>query len=493
MIELLRRNNVDFDRNAVIALVGWALLSALCVLAIRRLVALETMAQSARRGTWPAAVPLASTRWPQWLAASCLFAVVAALAETIAAARALYPRLPPPPMEPGALASLLARSLSWQLDATAMASLSLPVVLLAGLLAITLAACARQRALGLQTAMRLWYAGDHSAASAWLAHPGPNPLVAIAIPMLPMGLVLLPLWHGVHHFVTSFMIALGRVHDLPDGSNRGALMAEASVGYRASIEPTLALALAGLSIGTVVGLALLVCFDPARRRRAIAPHSASHEPSSLGRWTLTVVLLSTAILIFRHAASLRLENVTPWPKRDPAAITLRLTIETPPLAPNDVAPMAPLLVVDGTKLSLDARDVDLAGLEGDLGTLKRAWSSLHPGERFAGHIIVACSPRSAASQVVGALQAAHRAGYASAWFAFGRTLEHRRPVIGTLPLARTRYARAELLEGSAVRSDTESPPIVPSAYADCTGLSGAIVRARADGKPAQLLLPASQR
>lgn len=490
MLELLSRENVDFGRNALVTLIGCALLGWICVRAVRGLRALDAAMQSVRTGTWPEPSALDAPRWPEWFAASCVCGVVAAHAQTIAAARALMPMLPPPPMMQKALAERFAGSLSWQLSAMAMSNFSVPFVLMGGAIAVALAFCARRRALGLQTATRLWQAGHHDAASAWLAYPGPNPLVAIAIPTLPLGLMLWPLWQGAGRFVGRFMMALGQAHDLPAGSDGAAFMAAASKEYRALMEPSLAFGFLGLLLGTLAAVVLVVWFDPARLRRALAAESAAHEPPSVGTWILSGVLVTLALAILPKAMALREENSTPWPRLEPGAVALPLPLETPRLAPSDLAPVAPLMALDGSSITLDGRAVDLGGLEEDLATMRRNWALLRPEQHFGGDILVACSPKTDVARIVEALQTAHRVGYSAAWFAFGRIIDHRRPVIGRLQIARTRFARVHAFAGSDAPSGSGTQPIAADAHVDCAGLSSSIVAARAQDKRVHLLLPA---
>jgi hypothetical protein len=193
---------------------------------------------------------------------------------------------------------------------------------------------------------------------------------------------------------------------------------------------------------TVLALALVL----ARLRRS-APRD-DPPPAVPGRRAAVVtsalaLLLAATLLI--AISPLRRENQLPWPPgRLVGEILMTVVPPTPDLEGPDPLERAPVVQVFTDQLAIDGWSRPLDEIGGILQTLRMNFQLLHPGERFAGQLVLVADRALSMQRLTSVLWVAHRGGYDAPMFAFTREETIVRPMMGPLRRVLSSSARISL-------------------------------------------------
>jgi hypothetical protein len=117
---------------------------------------------------------------------------------------------------------------------------------------------------------------------------------------------------------------------------------------------------------------------------------------------------------------------------------------TPDLDGPDPLERAPVVQIFTDQLAIDGSSRPLDELGDILQTLRMNFQLLHPGERFAGQLVVVADRALGMQRLASVLWVAHRGGYDAPMFAFTHEETIVRPVMGALRRVLSSSARVTL-------------------------------------------------
>jgi hypothetical protein len=123
-----------------------------------------------------------------------------------------------------------------------------------------------------------------------------------------------------------------------------------------------------------------------------------------------------------------------------------VTPSTPDLVGRDGIVRAPVIQLFADRLTLDGAPWSLDDLGRALQTLRVNYQLLHPGERFAGDLVMVADRVLTMHRLVTLLRVAHGEHYDAVMFTFAKEETTVRPTMGTLRRVVASAARASLLD-----------------------------------------------
>jgi len=199
-------------------------------------------------------------------------------------------------------------------------------------------------------------------------------------------------------------------------------------------------------LGLTALASVLIVMRLRRARSSAEPPSA--RPGWTATWWASAISLVLAAALWVGARPLRAENQAPWPALQPSGEVLAIaTPPTPDLFGPDPIVRAPVVQLFADRLALDGAPYSLDDLGGPLQTLRMNYQLLHPGERFAGDLVVVADRALTMHRLVSLLRVAHGEHYDAVMFTFAKEETTLRPTMGALRRVLTSTARASLMDG----------------------------------------------
>ena len=271
--------------------------------------------------------------------------------------------------------------------------------------------------------------------------PGESPTLYGPLLLIPLGLAAIVvgsmLW--ATHLIKQFAALAGLSPEMKGASLFGAMETAAPMLAR----------FARVSRSTIVGMTLLAAALIVKRVRSSGPPGQLQlgRPGRTATWLASALALLLAVALWVAVRPLRAENQLPWPApRFSGQALLVVTPPTPDLAGPDPVVRAPVIQLMADRLALDGRRCSLEELGEMLRTLRTNYQLLHPGERFAGDLIVIADRALTMPRVLSLLRIAHRADYDALMFTFTKEELFARPTMGTLRRVLSSTARASLMD-----------------------------------------------
>jgi hypothetical protein len=192
-------------------------------------------------------------------------------------------------------------------------------------------------------------------------------------------------------------------------------------------------------------------------------------------WIMSGLALAATIAVHVATGPLERENQTPWPPSN-AAPTLAISgaPDSPVVGPDPIS-LGVVVTISTEGVVLDGMPQDAADVDRVLAIHHDNYKLLHPGEPFAGTLIVICKP--GASSPRPTLESALSHGFVNLLFAFGTSTEIQRPVIGTIGRHRWTAARA-VLARTLPESGATGIDLPLREFGACEDLSDEVVRVR---------------
>jgi hypothetical protein len=473
--------HVALTASVVLAVLGAEIVALL--LAHRRWKRQKIWQRAAVASDWGALGAVLPSRTLEILAAAAPLAIVAVTVLSVQEARATFLHAVTE-ADQGQKARDLSRALSEEITAIPLGVLMTGLATALAIAASGLAASARLRIGGLLRAAALAPVNERQAA-AWARYPGSDPTVVIGSAAAFVALGLGPLARGIFNAT--------RI-EVKGFTALAAVAVEDKVAYldRFLTEAAAALdrAFAESCVSTVIAMAVAIALSwwhSLERRRRELSAAEVERPASSHVWLAVMAPIAVAAVLLLEAAPMKRENDTPWPALTDDYQLGGVRTKTPLLVAPDRVERAPVVALSTARLALNGYPVDEGALQAGLEQLHELYSTLHPGERFDGSIVVVCEPDVATRRLDAMLAAVARAGYREAQLTFLKTEVTDRPMFGARTRHRTTAARTALIgaeneapAGATVMRLEESPTY--------EALAERIVSARRNGEHVALLV-----
>ena len=328
-------------------------------------------------------------------------------------------------------------------------------------------------------ATMLWFVG----LAFTISRPRPDGRTRDLPPVLLVAPGLLPVAYGALGWCTTVIRRLATLGGA-SGDEKAALVSATIDAARARFEHGAQISTAAIPILGAAAIAIIVIRD----RRAPAPAQPGSVRATLA---LAGAFALGAVLLVVGARPMARENQTPWP---PLTFGARLAQAepTPDLVGPDPVERAPVVVVTGDCLTLDAAPVD------DADTLyeKLDWlriNSLRLNSIEVSHrVVLVVDAATRMSRLRAVLQAALRAECHRPLFAFTKATAIVRPTVGRLQRIDTSGAAAKLVYADRPNDDEDEAEAAlwrdavglrPADFATYDAFARRLVELRRAGKP----------